>query len=226
MAKIRASASTFFASDLLDCVVRLPEHVSGDLLLIIVAKDDATGGAFTTPAGWTKGGENNNGASGGNTVRGAWYYLVAASSAEDDPTVSSTDADTWSAVAVSIRGVHATPIDTSNGNGITDSTGNPYPAASVTTGFNDSLVFYAICSDGGVSPVAAPGFTTAGIAAVTLAPWRSKSSAPQARQAPATFMRAAPLTSPFCSPSQFAMVAAAQFFQATQIAMWQPLCGH
>jgi hypothetical protein len=165
MAKVRASASTFFASDVLDCVVRLPEHATDDLLLLIVAKDDATGGALTTPAGWTKGGENANGASGTNTVRAAWYYKIAASSAESDPTVSSSDADSWSAVAVSIRGVNTgSPIDTSNTNGITDSTGNPYPAASVTTGFNDSLVFYGIASDGGVSPVARPGFTTVGIA--------------------------------------------------------------
>jgi hypothetical protein len=164
MPKIRDTATTIISSDLLDCEVILPTHVTDDLLLFIIAKDDATGGALTTPSGWTKGGENNNGASGANSVRAAWYYKVAVSGSETAPTVSSSDADTWSAVCVSIRGAHATPIDTSNGNGITDSTGNPYPAASVTTGFDNSLVLYAIGSDGGVSPVAAPGFTTAGIA--------------------------------------------------------------
>ena len=164
MAKVRDTATTFFAVDVLDCVVRLPTHQANDLLLMVVSKDDATGGTLTTPAGWTKGGENAVGVSGNNTVRSAWYYLLAASSAETEPTVSSTDADTWTAVCVSIRDVNtSSPIDTSNTNGVTDSSGNPYTAASVTTGFNNSLVFYTCGSDGGVSPVAIPGFITLGI---------------------------------------------------------------
>jgi hypothetical protein len=166
MAKFIKAKTTFFNSDTTGCEVELPTGYSaGDLLLFIAAKDDATGGSFTTPAGWTKHGENNNGASGNNTVRGAIYYLIAASSSETNPIVTSTDADAWSAVCVAISGIDSgTLIDISNGNGITDSVGNPYPAASVTTTVSNTMVIYGICSDGGVSPTSPPGFILMGIA--------------------------------------------------------------
>jgi hypothetical protein len=165
VAKIRATETTISKVDQLSLVVSLPEHATNDLIIFGISKDDATGGAFTTPAGWTKGGENTVGASGNNTVRSAWYYKIAASSAEAAPTITSTDTDSWSCVASSIQGVDTvTPIDVSNGNGITDVVGNPYTAASVTTTTANALVLYIIGSDGGVSPVAPPGFITNGLA--------------------------------------------------------------
>lgn len=163
MAIIRATQTTAELGAVTDFNVLLPEHVTDDLLLMIVAKDDAAGGNLSTPSGWTKGGENAVGASGTNTVRSAWYYKVATSGAESDPTITSTDADEWVAVVFSIDGVHSTPIDASNTNGVTDSSGAPYQAATINTNNADALVFYTCGSDGGVSPSSLPGFTLAGV---------------------------------------------------------------
>ena len=158
MAKIRAYDFNIQTGNVSSVSVVMPPHETGDLLFVVAGKDDATGGDPTTvTSGWTRGG---SGVSSGTTtaaVRCAWFYKIAASAAEPDLVITSTDADSWSIIAVSIEGAHATPIDASTGNGNTDSTGAPFAATGLTTNYNNSLVLFAAFSGGAGAPVHYPG---------------------------------------------------------------------
>ena len=163
MPKIRATDFNIQTGNVSSVTVVMPPHETGDLLLVFAGKDDATGTDPTTAtSGWTRGGA---GASAGATtaaVRAGWFWKVAASSAEPDLVITSTDADTWSILAMSIQGAHATPIDASSGNGNTDSTGAPFTVNGVTTNYANSLVVFASLSGGTGCPVPYPGLQLIG----------------------------------------------------------------
>jgi hypothetical protein len=135
----------------------IPTHVAGNLLLAI-ASLDANNGPFTmVTAGWTPGGENSQGATGNNTIRGAWWWKLATSSSEPAPLITVPIAEDLCGWIGVISGVNqTTPIDVSNGNGVATAA-FPYTAAAVTTATANALVFFACCSDGGVSPCTYPG---------------------------------------------------------------------
>lgn len=126
--------------------VELPEYEQGDLLVFVVAKDTTTGGTFTIdqPA-WTKldGVDYTS-----TSVRSAVYYLENATAGLSDPVVSSTDTDTWNALAVSIKNYDETnSIDVSSV--VTGSfVDNELTFQSVTTSSKDSLVLYFLATDG------------------------------------------------------------------------------
>lgn len=137
--------------------IPIPEHQTGDLLLVVAGKDDATGTDPTTAtSGWTRGGSGVSAGATTAAVRCAWFYKTAASAAEADLVITSSDADTWSAIVVVLTGVHATPIDASTGNGNTDSTGAPFTATGLTTNFDKSMVLFACFSSVG-TPMPYPG---------------------------------------------------------------------
>lgn len=158
MPKLRAKDFNLKTGNVSSVTVVMPPHETGDLLLVFAGKDDATGTDPTTAtSGWTRGGSGVSGGATTAAVRAAWFYKVAASSAEPDLVITSSDADTWSIIAMSIQGAHATPIDTSSGNGNTDSTGAPFNVTGVTTNHNNSMVVYACFSGATGAPVPYPG---------------------------------------------------------------------
>lgn len=158
MAKIRNKDFNIQTSNVSSVTVVLPPHVTGDLLLVFAGKDDATGTDPTTAtSGWTRGGSGVSAGSTTAAVRCAWFYKVAASADEPDLVITSSDSDTWSIIAMSIEGAHATPIDASSGNGSTDATGAPFAVTGVTTNYANSLVIYACFSGGTGAPGIYPG---------------------------------------------------------------------
>jgi len=158
MPKIRAKDFNIQTGNVSSVTVVMPPHETGDLLLVFAGKDDATGNdPSTVTSGWTRGGSSASAGATTAAVRSAWFYKVAASSAEPDLVITSSDADTWSIIAMSIAGAHATPIDASSGNGSTDATGSPFTVTGVTTNFDHSLVVFACLSGGTGCPMPYPG---------------------------------------------------------------------
>jgi hypothetical protein len=158
MAKIRASTNTVVRSDSDNIIVSLPDgYQIGDLLLIFAGKDDSVGGTLGITPGWTAGTDGVIG-SGANSIRGNYFYKIAASTSETLPVITSTDSDTWVAVALAIYGHDAvTPIDIASA-ATTVLVGSPYAAPSVTTTTNNALLIRAIISDGSVAQMPVPGF--------------------------------------------------------------------
>lgn len=157
MAKIKShiaynepSAGTSFTIPAVSCSV-------GDLIIINLVRD-TNSSAFTIPGDLTTGGTGSVGSTGNNTVRAAWAYKLAASTTEGPWVITWTTSDEFSYSLTIIEGVdQVTPIDASNGNGVTDISGAPYTAASITTSTDNTLIFYVCGADGGVSPTAYPG---------------------------------------------------------------------
>lgn len=168
MAKIRATEFNIQTGNVASVTVVMPPHEAGDMLLVFAGKDDATGTDPTTATlGWVRGGSGVSGGATTAAVRAAWFYKQAASSAEPDLVITSSDSDSWSILAISIKGVPigsptADLIDAHTGNGNTDSTGAPYAVTGVTTNYSNSLVIFACLSGGTGCPVHYPGLMGVG----------------------------------------------------------------
>src|SRR3989304_1225633 len=98
----------------------LPEHVIGDLLLVFAVADNVVT-AFTTTdssSGWTIGGQSQSPGTTTSACRSGWFYKVAESA--EELLVLNSASTTWAATALCIEGANTTtPVDASNGNGIT-----------------------------------------------------------------------------------------------------------
>lgn len=125
----------------------LPEHVSGDFLLVFAVCDGVANALSAT--GWTIGGQSVSGGTTTSACRAGWFYKIAASAAETITIATTTTTTTWVATMINIEGAHAsTPIDVSNGNGITiganPGTATPFQAASVDVVNANALVFWTM----------------------------------------------------------------------------------
>jgi len=125
----------------------LPEHVSGDFLLVFAVADGVALALAAT--GWTIGGQSVSGGTTTSACRAGWFWKIAASSVETINIATTTTTTTWVATMICIEGAHAsTPIDVSNGNGITiaanPGTATPFQAASVIVANANALVFWTM----------------------------------------------------------------------------------
>lgn len=105
MPKIRATDFNIQTGNVSSVTVVMPEHATGDVLLVFAGKDDATGSDPTTAtSGWLVGGSGVSGGATTAAVRAGWFIKRATSAAEPDLVITSSDADTWSIIAMAIRG--------------------------------------------------------------------------------------------------------------------------
>lgn len=139
-------------------------HASGDVLIVAVQQDAGTGTLSLSPGTWT--GITTQAAANGQRLAVFWKY--ATSSSEPAVTVTSTLSDDLSAVALSIRGVHATtPIHSSVRQNTSAST-STWVNGGMTTTVDDCLIVHAYGLDGAGSilkPVSVSDMSFAGAAA-------------------------------------------------------------
>lgn len=113
MPKIRATDFNIQTGNVASVTVVLPPHEIGDVLLVFAGKDDATGsGPTTATTGWLVGGSGVSGGATTAAVRSGWFVKRATTDAESDLVITSSDADTWSIIAMSIRGAGPSKIIT------------------------------------------------------------------------------------------------------------------
>jgi len=151
MAFLRDKKTSLVITNVNNITVDLPDNYeAGDLLMLLVSKDTTTGGVFSTPSGWTKLAEELQ----GTAVRGAVYYKENVSASETAPNISSTDNDTWSAIAMAWGGVSASNvIGAFNAENWTFGSSHERDAAGITTQENNSVVAWLFATDGAAQAI-------------------------------------------------------------------------
>ena len=139
-------ATTLVDANNRNIVINLPQYDEGDLLLFVVAKDTPAGGTLTiNQPNWVKLDGVDYTSSG---TRSAVYYLKNASTGLTSPTVSSTDSDTWSSVAVSIKNYDINDVIDVSSVVSNSFVNNELTFQSITTTSKDSLVLYFLATNG------------------------------------------------------------------------------
>lgn len=132
--------TTIEGSNVASITAKLPDNLQqNDLILLFAFKDSTTGGAFTAPSGYTEITLSDNNSPG---IQAHAYYKIAGAS-ESNPTVTSTDTDTWMAIAYAIAEVdQTTPIHLTAVDGTVNALSAPFVTATTTN--NNCMIIYAI----------------------------------------------------------------------------------
>ncbi|MGI9307569.1 MAG: hypothetical protein ACR2P5_09780, partial [Gammaproteobacteria bacterium] len=145
MAFVRNVTTSNVITNVNNITIELGPHLAGDAIVMLVAKDTTTGGNLSTPAGWTKLGEEVQ----GTVIRSACYINENVSGSETNPNVTSTDTDTWSALAIVLGGVATTGVVGAQvQQNFNAGTAHQGDLSSLTTTAANSLVMWLYGSDG------------------------------------------------------------------------------
>lgn len=144
MAYIRDFATASDATDVTSHTVSMPIHQTDDILLVFVEKDANAGGDLAI-SGYTAIAHE----SADTNLRTAAFYKVATSSSESAPSVTSSDADAFVSMVISIDDANTSDVIEAYATAVqTSGTTTAYDAPSVTTATNDCLVFNLVGVDG------------------------------------------------------------------------------